>query len=279
VRTRDEILEAKLAPALGRDEREGPVASRELIAPVAAEILGGRARCEDLGDRVVGPGLRVEVERSELRDATTVGEWNVVEHRDRKAVRVVLAHRERGLGTVAVQVQEARIGEGSDECAQVVDRGARALDPQRAPRSFGEPLEERAVVRERRSRGTRAQEGHRVVVELVGPAGDAGQRIREDPRQRVALAVARGGAEGVAHLGHLVAAAHHGGEEGLLGTDERGELHAADRLGREATGHVDAVEVLEDREHAGALGQHPRQQRRAAATGAYDEAIHRFPPW
>ena len=82
------------------------------------------------------------------------------------------------------------------------------------------------------------------------------------------------GLERIDDLGDLVAAPQHRRDERLLGRDQRAVALTGDRLGREAARHVDAVEQLEHRERARVLGEHLREQRRAAAPGADDEAIH-----
>jgi len=188
---------------------------------------------------------------------------------------MVLAHRERGLATIAVDVQEARLRKDRAELGQVVDGRAAAFDPAASVEPLRELLEQIAGVRRHRLRGQRRAKRDDLVIERVRAIAETGQHRHQDPRQRVVAPEAGpAGAERIRDLRDLVAAPQHRRHEGLLRADEVAEVRARDGVGTEPARRIESVEELEHGERLRRLGEHARQQRRAAATRPDDEPIH-----
>src|ERR1700752_178767 len=83
------------------------------------------------------------------------------------------------------------------------------------------------------------------------------------------------GAEWVLDLVGGVASCQNGSRHGLLGTDQIREVATGDESLDEAPTPVEAGEALVKAHNIPMLGQHERQQRRTATTGADDEPFHR----
>src|SRR5262245_4007295 len=142
-RVRNQVLETDVEEPLSRELARGGEAAADLVAPVAAVELDGRPRLEQAVDRRAVRPLELDQSLVGVLDLPD----EAVHDRDRDAQHRVLAHRERGLAPVTVQVHEARIREELVELGQELDRGARALDPRAPPEAAREPVEDLAVVR------------------------------------------------------------------------------------------------------------------------------------
>jgi hypothetical protein len=113
------------------------------------------------------------------------------------------------------------------------------------------------------------------VEEPVRIVSEAGQGRDEEPRHVVLRTETKAGAaEGIRDLFHREAAARHHRHERVRRREQLPHVCGRDRIEREATISRQSVEELEDAEHLRRRGEHLREERRAAAAGADDEAIH-----